>query len=48
MLLTSDALLGASKTVLDNRNLKAKEKENLAAQNLLDTKLKAIVSYKAF
>ena len=48
MLLTSDALLSASKTVLDNRNLKAKEKEDGAAQKLLDNKKKAIDSYNLF
>ena len=46
--LTSDVLLSASKTVLDNRNLKAKEKEDGAAQKLMVRKLKAIESYKVF
>ena len=42
--ITSEALLNASKTVLDNRNLKAKEKKD-RAEKLHDIKVKAVESY---
>ena len=48
MLITSEALLSASRTVLDNRNAKAKDKQYGAAQKLQDFKLKSAESYDVF
>ena len=45
MIITSDALLSESRTVLDNINVKAKENQYRAAQKLQDFKLKAAESY---
>ena len=48
MLITSEALLIASMTVLDNINAKAKYKQDRAAQKLQDFKLKPAERYDAF
>ena len=48
MLITSEALLSASRKVLDNRNEKAKEKQYVSAQKLQDFKFKAAESYDIF
>ena len=48
MLITSEALLSASRTVLVNRNAKAKDKQDGAAQKSQDFKLKAAESYDVF
>ena len=48
ILITSEALLSASRTVLDNRNAKAKENQDGAAQKLQDFKLKSAKSYDVF
>ena len=48
MLITSEALLSASRTVLVNRNAKAKDKQDGAAQKLQDFKLKSAESYDVF
>ena len=48
MLITPEALLCASRAVPDNRNAKAKEKQDGTAQKLQDFKLKAAESYDVF
>ena len=48
ILITSEALLSASRTVLVNRNAKAKDKQDGAAQKLQDFKLKSAESYDLF
>ena len=48
MFITSEAILSASRIVLDNRNAKAKNKQDGAAQKLQDFKLKAEQSYDVF
>ena len=48
MFITSEAILSASRIVLDNRNAKAKEKQDGSALKLQDFKLKAAKSYDVF
>ena len=48
MLITSEAILSASRTVLDNRNSKTKENQDRAVKKLQDFKLKAVESYDVF
>ena len=48
ILIIPEALLSASRTVLDNRNAKAKDKQEGTAQKLQDFKLKAAESYDVF
>ena len=48
MIITSEALLCASRTVLYNINAKAKEKQEWTALKLQEFKLKAAESYDVF
>ena len=48
MLITPEALLSASRTVLVNINAKAKDKQDGAAQKLQELKLKAAERYDIF